>query len=262
MPQASQGQRAGWWPSYSSVADTNVRPRATSAKWSPTRERRSFFGELEVPKAAKAHVGPSAALPKPQFSRKISWEEHLDVLRVYVAREGHALVPLAHEERGVRLGAWLSKQWSEFGSDARGGYLSRNRRLRLEQAGVVFAGPAPPATGVVGSHALNERKWDGNRDYDMAAKGWHPRAFDASKPANEGEHWRAYSTETDPAGRRWLERQRQKGLAKRPAAPEKPYVPHGHPPVKGVYDTALANRLAKANEEMQKERGGKGAPTQ
>ena len=103
MPQASQGQRAGWWPSYSSVADTNVRPRATSAKWSPTRERRSFFGELEVPKAAKAHVGPSAALPKPQFSRKISWEEHLDVLRVYVAREGHALVPLAHEERGVRL---------------------------------------------------------------------------------------------------------------------------------------------------------------
>ena len=76
MPQASQGQRAGWWPSYSSVADTNVRPRATSAKWSPTRERRSFFGELEVPKAAKAHVGPSAALPKPQFSRKISWEEH------------------------------------------------------------------------------------------------------------------------------------------------------------------------------------------
>ena len=96
------------------------------------------------------------AAPKAQFSKKISWDDHLKLLKEYVAREGHALVPLEHEERGVRLGAWLSRQWSEFQADTRGGYLSRNRKIRLEEAGVVFNGPAPPASGAVGPHSLNE----------------------------------------------------------------------------------------------------------
>ena len=39
---------------------------------------------------------------------KLTWEDHLNLLKEYVLCEGHANVPLEHEEQGVRLGAWLS----------------------------------------------------------------------------------------------------------------------------------------------------------
>ena len=202
------------------------------------------------------------------MSAKISWDEHLQYLREYVAREGNALVPLEHEERGVRLGVWLSRQWSEWQADTRGGYLSNNRKLRLESAGVVFNGPAPPASGVNGPHTLNERKWDVD-DYETIQGGgaavndrpkyWHPRVFDASKPKSEGEHWRPYSAEADPALRPFLERRRAKGLMPPEAPPKDAYVPLAIvPPVKGLNMT-LAKKLANAKEELERERAKKSA---
>jgi len=177
------------------------------------------------------------------------------LLKEYVAREGDALVPLEHEERGVRLGAWLSRQWCEWQSNTRGGYLSANRKLRLEQAGVVFNGPAPPASGVVGPHTLNERKWDTD-DYNTAAEHWRPRAFDTTKPAREGDHWQAYSAESDPVMKEWLERRRKKGLMPPAPKPKEPYIPLAIvPPVKGL-NMALAKRLEEAKKELEKERKG------
>ena len=123
MPTASQGVRAGWWPLYTAIADEHVRPRATSAKAAADRRPFSDGQSLRAPPRNNRKAGAA-----PQFSRKISWEEHLRLLKQYVAREGDARVPLEHEESGVRLGVWLSKQWAEFQSDTRGGYLSRDRR--------------------------------------------------------------------------------------------------------------------------------------
>ena len=203
---------------------------------------------------------------RPQFNTKITWEDHLQLLKEYVAREGNALVPLEHEERGVRLGTWLSNQWSQWQSDTRGGYLSLRRKLRLEEAGVVFNGPAPPASGVVGEHSLNERKWDVDDYTTIQGAGaaindrpqyWHPKVFDASRPKAEGDHWRPYSADADPALRPFLERRRQKGLMPPELPPKEPYVPLAIvPPVKGL-NLTLANKLAKAKEDLEKERAKK-----
>lgn len=269
MPSVSQGRNAGWWQTYSSEADPTMRLRATSAK--APADRRPF---CEKPAPPMRRAGA-----RPQFSKKISWDDHLRLLEEYVARVGNALVPLEHEERGVRLGVWLSKQWSEWQADTRGGYLSNNRKLRLEKAGVVFNGPAPPASGVVGPHSLNERKWDVS-DYETIQgagaavsdkpKYWHPRIFDSSKPASEGDHWREYSADSDPALRKFLERRKAKGLMPAEEPPKEPYVPLALvPPVKGLGQgpqaLALAQRLAKAKADLEKERssrrGGGGAVT-
>ena len=246
MPTASQGRNAGWWPTYAPRTDPNVRPRATSQK---AAEDRRPFSEQAARRPQKA-----AVLPRPQISQKISWEENLKVLKRYVAREGHALVPLEHEEDGVRLGMWLSKQWSEWQSDTRGGYLSRNRKLRLEEAGVVFNGPAPPASGAVGAHTLNERKWDTGRNFDMASKKRHPTAWDTSTPASANGHWQPYSSEADPALGKWLARQRELRLAPPPPPPPEPYIPLAIvPPVKGL-PMGLAKKLAKARDELAQQK--------
>ena len=244
MPTASQGRTAGHWTSYATEADPSMRNRVAAA-----------------------------ARQRPQFSAKISWDDHLKILHEYVAREGNAMVPLEHEERGVRLGVWLSRQWSEWQSDTRGGYLSRNRRLQLERAGVNFQGPAPPASGVAGPQSLNERKWDVD-DYETIQgagaavsdrpKYWHPRPFDATKPAGEGDHWRPYSAESDPALRHFLERRKANGLMAPEEKPKEPYVPLALvPPVKGLGQgpqaLALAQRLAKAKEDLERERGSRRA---
>lgn len=256
MPCASSGPHAGWWPLYAPIADPHVRPRTTSrvsADRRPFDERRSAF-VTDDGKRVRNIGGAVGAAPRPQFSRKITWEENLKLLEAYVAREGNAMVPLEHEEEGVRLGVWLSKQWTEYQASTTGGYLSRGRKLRLEAAGVVFNGPAPPASGVVGAHTLNDRKWDKDRSFQLASD--HPgatRAFDTSKPASEVA-WRPYSAETDRGAKRWLERQRRKGLAQQAETKEE-YVPlaiASMPPVRGL-DKALAQRLAKANEEMTRE---------
>jgi hypothetical protein len=43
-------------------------------------------------------------------TRGADWEKHLEVLRTYVRREGHASVPAKHVEAGLRLGRWVSGQ--------------------------------------------------------------------------------------------------------------------------------------------------------
>ena len=252
MPTASGAHKTGWQP-YAAAADPNVRVGVTSNR--APKNRRSFF-EM----GPNMRAPPKKAIPKPQFSKAITWEEHLELLEQYVARNGDAMVPLEHLEGGVRLGAWLSKQWTEYQADTRGGYLSTNRKLRLEAAGVVFDGPAPPASGAVGLHTLNERKWDTGRNYSMAAAKWHPREWDCSKPKEEGEGWRPYTAEADPGAKKWLDRQRKKGLAAPPEPPPEPYVPLAIvPPVKGL-NMALAKKLAKAKEELDRENAGKPPP--
>ena len=154
-------------------------------------------------------------------------------------REGHARVPLGHEEKGVRLGVWMSKQWTEF----QGKYLSEARKVQLADAGVEWTGGPPPASGVVSSRHLNERKWDEGRGAKLAAGSWKAREFDAGKPASEGKHWAEYDAECDPHTRQWLVRQRAHGRCEASSPPpDEPYIPHGHPPVKGL-DFQLATRL-------------------
>jgi len=57
-----------------------------------------------------------------------SWDHCYGLLEAYVAREGHALVPQAHQEEGVRLGAWVLTQ-RVLNS---GGRLSIDRLAALE----------------------------------------------------------------------------------------------------------------------------------
>ena len=130
-------------------------------------------------------------------------------LRNYAAREGHTNVPLAYEfvekdslgnevdGRRIRLGVWLSKQWTEWQAKR----LSHERTVRLSQAGVDWDGPAPPADGVIGPQYLNERKWDVDREEQLAAR--NPRRpFDAW-PAPAHQQIVEYDAERDPHTVRW-----------------------------------------------------------
>ena len=56
-----------------------------------------------------------------------AWTEMYDVLCSYVSREGHALVPKAHIEDGVRLGQWVNNQRALYNR----GDLSSERTKRL-----------------------------------------------------------------------------------------------------------------------------------
>lgn len=44
-------------------------------------------------------------------TRDATWATHLDALRAFIVREGHALVPAGHVEQGqtgpVKLGSWV-----------------------------------------------------------------------------------------------------------------------------------------------------------
>ena len=265
MPTASSAHKTGWAP-WASVADPIMQHRRTTrSKVQPPENRRPAPGIRPLSAAIS-----STKAKKPEVWAKMTWDDYLEVLKRYVQREGHANVPLEHEEQGVRLGVWLSRQWAEFSSNTRGGYLSEGRKLRLAEAGVVWGGPAPPASGVVGPQYLNERKWDDRRDWDLASKGRKPREFDASKPKREGPHWRPYSAEDDPHLRDWLQKQRANRLTHvedEPAADrtvklrdrtvvlhdvplrEQRYIPYGHPPVPGL-PLDLAKRLKAAQEEL------------
>ena len=61
--------------------------------------------------------------------REDQFEHHFALLKQYVAREGHALVPAAHIENGFRLGGWLNTLRNDKTR------LSPERRIRLETTG-------------------------------------------------------------------------------------------------------------------------------
>jgi len=150
-------------------------------------------------------------------------------LREYSTVEGHANIPLGYElverdhagyevdGRCIRLGVWLSKQWTEW----QGKRLSHARMVQLADAGVDWDGPAPPASGAVRPRQLNERKWDVDRSAKLAAQ--HIRKpFDASKPAHEPA-WSTYDAAKDPHARRW---RREHGIKTRPATAHPPLSIH------------------------------------
>lgn len=189
MPTAS----TSGWPTYSAQSDPHARKFIE-------RQRRNA-GQAAPPRRAQEQVA------------QLSWEGHLEVLRRFVAINGHALVPLDCDVstdggKVVRLGTWLSSMWAQ----QNGGYLSAARALRLEEAGVVWDGEPPPATGVIDPRCYNERKWD------LVECNHVRRDFDAARPACE-PHWPTYSAEADPHTQHWLARQRHvAALPKRPSA--------------------------------------------
>jgi len=61
-----------------------------------------------------------------------SWERNFALLECYNEREGHCNVPLGHEENGVRLGMWLTKQRHAF----KRGKLNESYQRRLEAIGI------------------------------------------------------------------------------------------------------------------------------
>ncbi len=60
------------------------------------------------------------------------WGRGFALLEEYREREGHCDVPFKHEERGVKLGVWLSTQRTA----QKTGAMDDARRRRLEEAGV------------------------------------------------------------------------------------------------------------------------------
>jgi len=62
------------------------------------------------------------------------WHQRCGLLARYKEREGHANVPVSHEEDGIKLGSWLSNQRTDF----RTGKLGPDRQERLESLGVLW----------------------------------------------------------------------------------------------------------------------------
>jgi hypothetical protein len=60
-------------------------------------------------------------------------DRHLDVLRRYVARTGHARVPQSHVEEGLKLGVWVASL------RARRATLAANRIAELDTLGFVWS---------------------------------------------------------------------------------------------------------------------------
>lgn len=250
MPLASAHTGLGW-AAWTPNHDRSLRAtRPAKKKELPARDN-SFSVWADRPPPGAKRPSSAASSKKPEVWKKLSWEEHLKLLKRYVVREGNADVPLEHIEDGVRLGAWLSKQWSEWQADPRGGYLSFARKVRLADAGVNWAGPAPPASGVVGPKYLNERKWDEHRGFDMAMRQYHWQEFDASTKASGGGHWQEYKADADPHMASWLRKQRALGRTHDgdapPAPPAEPEIGYGHPPVKGL-NMELARKLQTAKK--------------
>ncbi len=176
MPYAST-QRP--WPVYAAQDDPHA------AKW-VARQRRTS--------GAAAISGP-----RPNPTKPPHWDSMLALLRGYVDREGHARVPLNHSEHGHRLGVWLSEQWAR----QRGGYLSRARVLRLEDAGVEWEKAPPPAEGVIDPRHFNERKWDPERAIELGAAMDRSREWEDAATAAAEPHWRPYRAEDDPHAAGW-----------------------------------------------------------
>ena len=61
-------------------------------------------------------------------AKRASWNERMNLLRNFVAREGHARVAQDHVEGGVGLGKWVNAQRHFFKT----GKLADDRRVSLE----------------------------------------------------------------------------------------------------------------------------------
>jgi hypothetical protein len=61
-------------------------------------------------------------------AQEAKWEEGFLSLKHYVAREGHARVPIGHVEDGYRLGGWVKTQLRFY----RTGRLTEERASQLE----------------------------------------------------------------------------------------------------------------------------------
>jgi len=87
--------------------------------------QRSFHGSERLSEERASRL---AALAGWVWNANVSvWEEGFSALERFVAREGHARVPVGHvDESGYRLGRWVVKQRSRFGQ------LDPSRIARLE----------------------------------------------------------------------------------------------------------------------------------
>ena len=61
-----------------------------------------------------------------------TWETKFGLLLAFRDREGHCDVPKKHEERGVKLGNWLTNQRKL----RKKGAMDAERERRLQEAGV------------------------------------------------------------------------------------------------------------------------------
>jgi hypothetical protein len=68
------------------------------------------------------------------------WEQRLEALLAYTDREGNALVPSNHIERGIKLGGWVSYLRTRYKS----GLLSASRVEQLESVPGWEWGPLRP----------------------------------------------------------------------------------------------------------------------
>ena len=142
-----------------------------------------------------------------------SWETMYTALKGYNAREGHGRVPWNHDEGGLRLGVWLSLQWT----DQRAGRMSRAREIKLANAGVDWRAPPPPLRSTVSPDHENERKWDQGRAVVLAER-HAARAIAAGRDVKPDvrpfddrirawdRHWQPYSAATDIHTAAWRRR--------------------------------------------------------
>jgi len=63
------------------------------------------------------------------------WERNFALLKQFIEREGHCNVPRSHEEDGVKLGEWISRQ-RQVRKGSVGGTLGAERIERLDNLGI------------------------------------------------------------------------------------------------------------------------------
>jgi len=239
MPTASAGiQGRGW--QYYHQAKTATRKLPLHVDLST---RRPFSASSSTEK-----VAPPPTWAAPGAARKPSWVEMAALLRQYAQREGHARVPLGHEESGVRLGVWLSRQWSEHMA----GRLSQDRTWRLEKVGVDWGGAPPEASGSIGPRHLNERKWDDNRAHVLAAQAGKSAEFDPTPRALAAGREPSYDAARDPhLCKLWARREPPPPKNAKEVA--EPFPPFGVPRAKGL-PPELGRRLLHAKGELERDR--------
>ena len=267
MPTASEGihrvRGNGWQPFATQKCAARALPVHVDLSG-----RRTVHG---VARTTKVAPPPAFRQPKPPAAT-VSWQTMLRHLKDFSVREGHTNIPLGYEfverdERGyevdghrIRLGVWLSKQWSDWQAKR----LSHDRTVQLRSAGVNWEGSAPPANGLVGPQHLNERKWDSDRSARLAAEHLR-RPFDASKPVHDPA-WAAYDAGSDPHLRRW--RRDHEQTRARPKSAHPPILirqyggSHAGNRARGLPpELGLRLQQAKADLEAERERAKQGLET-
>jgi superfamily II DNA or RNA helicase len=92
--------------------------------WVNKRRNEHTAGRLDRVRAAELETLPGWTWDP----RSDDWAAGIASLRVFVAREGHALVPAAHVEKGFRLGSWVVSRRVAW----RTGHLDPARAAELE----------------------------------------------------------------------------------------------------------------------------------